>query len=47
MPLIGAAELVDADGEGSTKWKRLHNAVAAHQNPVRDGRFSGVDASDH
>jgi hypothetical protein len=36
--VLAAAKLVDADGEGPTKWKRLHNAVAAHQNRYRNGK---------
>lgn len=36
--VLVAAKLVDADGEVSTKWKRLHSAVAAHQNRYRNGK---------
>lgn len=36
--VLAAANLEDVDGEGVTKWKRLHNAVAHHQNLRRNGK---------
>lgn len=36
--VFAAAGLKDVDGEGVTKWKRLYNAVAAHQNQYGNGK---------
>ena len=36
--VIAAAKLQDVDGEGATKWKRLHDAVANHQNQFQNGK---------
>lgn len=35
--ILAAAKLRDADGEGVTKWKRLYNTIARHQNQHGNG----------
>ena len=36
--VLTTAKLADPDGEGTTKWKRLYNALAAHQNQHGNGK---------
>jgi uncharacterized protein (TIGR02391 family) len=36
--VLAAANLADPVGEGATKWKRLYDAVAAHQNKHGNGK---------
>lgn len=36
--VLAASKLMDIDGAGTTKWKRLYNAIAQHQNHHRNGR---------
>lgn len=39
--VLTAARLADVDGETVTKWKRLHSAVANHQNRYRNRQGDG------